>query len=47
VPVSVRRRYIFVFSAAVYENRHENLLEKDFDPLDKPVVWGVRADFSY
>ena len=41
------RKYIFVSSAAVYENRHENLLEKDFDPLDEPVIWGVRADFPY
>lgn len=39
-------RYIMVSSASVYD-KHINMREEDFEPIDKDIVWGDRKDFSY
>lgn len=40
-------QYIYMSSAAVYENMHIDSKEEDFDPGEKRLVWCDRDDFPY
>ena len=40
-------RYIHMSSTAVYEPKHINTPESDFDGTARPVTWCGRQDFSY
>lgn len=40
-------RYIYMSSTAVYEPKHMDTKEEDFDPLKKKLVWCSRQDFPY
>lgn len=40
-------KYIHMSSTAVYEPKHMNTVESDFDGVSKELVWCDRKDFSY
>ena len=40
-------KYIHMSSTAVYEPKHMNTVESDFDGVSKELVWCDRTDFSY
>ncbi len=40
-------KYIYMSSTAVYEKKHFDIKESEFDPLSKKLVWCDRPDFSY
>ena len=40
-------KYIYMSTTAVYEPKHMNTLESDYDPTIKPVIWCNRGDFPY
>lgn len=40
-------RYIHMSSTAVYDPKHINTKEEDFDPLSRPLVWCDRSEYSY
>ena len=40
-------KYIHMSSTAVYEPKHMNTVESDFDGISKELVWCDRTDFSY
>ena len=40
-------KYIHMSSTAVYEPKHMNTVEADFDGVSKELVWCDRKDFSY
>lgn len=40
-------RYIHMSSTAVYESKHINTVESDFDGITRKLVWGDRKDFPY
>lgn len=40
-------KYIYMSTTAVYEPKHMNTLESDYNPTIKPVVWCHRGDFPY
>lgn len=40
-------KYIFMSSTAVYEPKHIDTLESDFDGAEKKFVWCERNDFPY
>ena len=40
-------RYIYMSSTAVYEPKHINTVEEDFDGAKKELIWCDRPDFPY
>lgn len=40
-------KYIHMSSTAVYEPKHMDTVESDFDGTSKKLVWCDRGDFSY
>ncbi|OPJ61160.1 NAD-dependent epimerase/dehydratase family protein [Clostridium oryzae] len=40
-------KYIYMSSTSVYEPKHWNTIEDDFNALDKKLVWCSRMDFPY
>ncbi len=40
-------KYIYMSTTAVYEPKHMDTLESDYDPTIKPVIWCNRGDFPY
>lgn len=40
-------RYIYMSSTAVYEPKHINTVEEDFDGTKKELIWCDRPDFPY
>lgn len=40
-------KYIQMSSTAVYDPKHWNTVEEDFNPKDKELVWCSRMDFPY
>ncbi|MDE7028968.1 MAG: NAD-dependent epimerase/dehydratase family protein [Lachnospiraceae bacterium] len=40
-------KYIHMSSTAVYDPKHMNTVESDFDGISKKLVWCDRNDFSY
>ena len=40
-------KYILMSSTAVYEPKHMNTVESDFDGSSKELIWCDRKDFSY
>ncbi|MBO5109586.1 MAG: NAD-dependent epimerase/dehydratase family protein [Clostridia bacterium] len=40
-------RYIYMSSTAVYDPKHVNTKEEDFDPLTRELIWCERGDFPY
>ena len=40
-------KFIHMSTMAVYEDKHPNLMESDFDPTQGPVIWCNRKDFPY
>lgn len=40
------KRYVMTSSASVYD-LHVNTMERDFNPLEKPLKWCNRADYPY
>lgn len=40
-------KYIYMSTTAVYESKHLNITESDFNPLTKKLVWCDRKDFPY
>lgn len=40
-------KYILMSSTSVYEPKHMNTVESDFDGTSKGVIWCGRKDFSY
>ena len=40
-------RYIYMSTTAVYEPKHMNTVESDYNPTAKEVVWCNRGDFPY
>lgn len=40
-------KYIYMSSTAVYEPKHTNTMESDFDGVSKKLVWCDRKDFPY
>ncbi len=41
------KRYIYMSTTAVYQPKHMDTVEEDYDPSNKEVVWCDRADFPY
>ena len=41
------KRYVMTSSMSVYEDLHVNTMESDFNPLEKPLEWCDRADYTY
>lgn len=40
-------RYIYMSTTALYEPKHMDTREEDFDPFRSPVIWCDRPDFPY
>jgi nucleoside-diphosphate-sugar epimerase len=40
-------KYIYMSSTAVYDKKHFDTKESEFDPLSKELIWCDRPDFSY
>ncbi len=40
-------RYVMTSSAAVYQNQHPYTAEKEFNPLEHPLQWCSRGDYTY
>ena len=40
-------KYILMSSTAVYEPKHMNIVESDFDGSSRELIWCDRKDFSY
>lgn len=40
-------KYIYMSSTAVYDPKHINTVEEDFDAAGKELIWCDRGDFSY
>ncbi len=40
-------KFIHMSTMAVYEDKHPNMLESEFDPTVGPVIWCNRKDFPY
>lgn len=40
-------RYIYMSSMSVYETLKNNLVEEDFDPRKKELIWCNRSEFDY
>ncbi len=40
-------KYIHMSSTSVYEPKHMNTVESDYDGVSKELVWCGRKDFSY
>ena len=41
------KRYVMTSSMSVYDDLHVNIIESDFNPLEKPLKWCDRADYPY
>jgi nucleoside-diphosphate-sugar epimerase len=41
------KRYVMTSSMSVYDDLHVNTMESDFNPLEKPIKWCDRADYTY
>jgi nucleoside-diphosphate-sugar epimerase len=40
-------KYIYMSTTAVYDPKHPDTVEEDFDPSEKELVWCDRGDFPY
>jgi len=40
-------RYVYTSTTAVYDPKHIDTMEADFDPINRELVWCDRRDFSY